>query len=299
MSVVVRAWIAPNALDGQTPQHVESFMVSAVTTPAAPPARATVPTASPTDDVDAFVADQLATMSTLDANDPDRDRLRSEVICACLPMVRRAAARFAGRGENLEDLIQVGTVGLIKAVDRFDPSRETPFVNYAMPTILGEVKRHFRDKSWSVRVSRARQELYLEISRLIPTMAQELGRSPSVSDISGRLGIPESEVLAGIDCGQAHTARSLSTPVGDDDGAVLSDVLGAPDERLESVADRQALHEALADVPVRERNILMLRFFANMTQSEIAERVGVSQMHVSRLLTRTLADLRTRLLVEE
>jgi len=251
------------------------------------------------DDVDEHIAACLQLMSTMDPDDPDRDRVRSDVICACLPMVRRAAARFAGRGEGLDDLVQVGTIGLIKAVDRFDASRETPFVNYAMPTIIGEVKRHFRDKSWSVRVSRARQELYLEISRLIPTMAQELGRSPSVSDLAERLEIPESEVLAGIDCGQAHTARSLSTPVGEDDGAVLSDVLGAPDPRLESVADRQALHEALADVPERERQILMLRFFANMTQSEIAERVGVSQMHVSRLLTRTLADLRARLLVEE
>jgi RNA polymerase sigma-B factor len=274
-------------------------MSSLSTTTAALSARVKLPTQSSRDDVDDFVAANLATMSTMDPGDPDRDAMRTDVICACLPMVRRAAARFAGRGESLDDLVQVATVGLIKAVDRFDAGRETPFVNYAMPTILGEVKRHFRDKSWSVRVSRARQELYLEISRLIPTLAQDLGRSPTVGDLAERLGITESEVLAGIDCGQAHTARSLSTPVGDDDGAVLSDVLGAPDERLESVADRQALHEALADVPERERQILMLRFFANMTQSEIAERVGVSQMHVSRLLSRTLADLRERLLVEE
>jgi len=260
---------------------------------------ASAPNTTAHDDVDAFVSAQLVSMSTLDIDDPDRDRMRSDVICACLPMARRAAARFAGRGESIDDLVQVATVGVIKAVDRFDASRETPFVNYAMPTIVGEIKRHFRDKSWSVRVSRARQELYLEISRLIPTMAQELGRSPSVTDIADRLEISESEVLAGIDCGQAHTARSLSSPVGDEDGAVLSDVLGARDERLESVADRQALHEALADVPERERQILMLRFFANMTQSEIADRVGVSQMHVSRLLTRTLAELRARLLVEE
>jgi RNA polymerase sigma-B factor len=251
------------------------------------------------EDADAHLAVQLAALGQLDTDDPDRDRLRSEVICACLPMVRRAAARFAGRGESLDDLVQVATVGLIKAVDRFDPSRETPFVNYAMPTILGEIKRHFRDKSWSVRVSRARQELYLEISRLIPTMAQELGRSPSVADLAERLGIPEAEVLAGIDCGQAHTARSLSSPIGDDDGAVLSDVLGETDQRLESVADRETLREAVAELPERERQILMLRFFANMTQSEIAERVGVSQMHVSRLLSRTLTALRGRLLLEE
>ncbi len=252
------------------------------------------------DEADALLAANLLALSTMDAGDPVRDRIRGEVICSCLPIVRRAAARFGGRGENLEDLVQVATIGLIKAVDRFDVTREIPFVHYAMPTILGEIKRHFRDKSWSVRVSRSRQELYLEISRLIPEMAQELGRSPSVADLAKRLEIAESEVLAGIDCGQAHTARSLSTPIGgDEDGAVLADVLGAPDERLESVADRQALRAALVEVPEREREILMLRFFANMTQSEIAERVGVSQMHVSRLLTRTLADLRTRLLVQD
>ncbi|HEY7173461.1 MAG TPA: sigma-70 family RNA polymerase sigma factor, partial [Micromonosporaceae bacterium] len=182
-------------------------MVSRITHTATPVAGTTVPAANAYDDVEEFVAAQLSTMSTMDLRDPERDQVRSDVICACLPMVRRAAARFAGRGESLDDLIQVGTVGLIKAVDRFDAGRETPFVNYAMPTILGEIKRHFRDKSWSVRVSRARQELYLEISRLIPMMAQELGRSPSVADIAERLGIPQSEVLAGIDCGQAHTAR--------------------------------------------------------------------------------------------
>jgi len=252
------------------------------------------------EDTEAEVTTTLQQMVAFKPGDPARDRLRDQVICACLPIARRAAARFGGRGENFDDLVQVATIGLIKAVDRFDVDREIPFVHYAMPTILGEIKRHFRDKSWSVRVSRSRQELYLEISRLIPDMAQELGRSPSVSDLAERLGISESDVLAGIDCGQAHTARSLSAPIGsDDDGAVLSDMLGAPDDRLESVADRQALRAALVQVPERERQILMLRFFANMTQSEIAERVGVSQMHVSRLLTRTLAELRTRLLAED
>jgi RNA polymerase sigma-B factor len=273
---------------------------AAATIQAAESATSTPTVTRPGDEADTLLAANLQALSTMDADDPARERLRGDVICACLPIVRRAAARFGGRGESLEDLVQVATIGLIKAVDRFDVTREIPFVHYAMPTVLGEIKRHFRDKSWSVRVSRSRQELYLEISRLIPEMAQELGRSPSVSDLAKRLDIEESEVLGGIDCGQAHTARSLSTPIGgDEDGAVLADVLGAPDERLESVPDRQALRAALVEVPEREREILMLRFFANMTQSEIAERVGVSQMHVSRLLTRTLADLRTRLLADD
>jgi RNA polymerase sigma-B factor len=251
-------------------------------------------------DVDAELADALREMAGLPADTPRRGRLRADVIRGYMPMARRAAARFGGRGESLDDLVQVAMIGLIKAVDRFDPAREIPFVNYAMPTILGEIKRHFRDKSWSVRVSRSRQELYLEINRLIPEMAQELGRSPAVADLAARLAVSEQEVLAGIDCGQAHTARSLYAPIGlDDDGAVLADVIGSTDERLESVADREALRKALVDVPERERQILLLRFFANMTQNEIAEHVGVSQMHVSRLLSRTLRELRDRLLIEE
>lgn len=250
-----------------------------------------------TDDVETYAYERLRVMSTLDSEDPRRDQLRSDVICACLPMARRAAGRFSGRGESLDDLVQVATVGLIKSVDRFDASRETPFVNYAMPTITGEIKRHFRDKSWSVRVSRRMQELHLDITRTIPELAQDLGRSPSVADLAARLEVSESDILAGIDCGQAFTARSLSTPIGDDDGGtVLADVLGGDDERMESAADRHTLRSLLADLPERERTILMLRFFENLTQNEIAEHVGVSQMHVSRLLSRTLGELRERLL---
>jgi RNA polymerase sigma-B factor len=265
-------------------------------------ATSTIPSQKSLDqaDVDARLNDALREMADLPENSPLRENLRNEVICGYIPMARRAAARFGGRGENIDDLVQVATIGLIKAVDRFDPTREIPFVNYAMPTILGEIKRHFRDKSWSVRVSRSRQELYLEINRLIPEMAQELGRSPQVADLAERLGVSDQEILAGIDCGQAHTARSLYAPIGlDDDGAVLADVIGSTDERLESVADREALRKALVDVPERERQILLLRFFANMTQNEIAEHVGVSQMHVSRLLSRTLRELRDRMLIEE
>ena len=255
--------------------------------------------ATKSSELDGYVAARLATMSELPAGDSHRNHLRDEVICACLPVVRRLAGRFFGRGESTEDLVQVATIGLIKAVDRFDPSRETQFLSYATPTILGEIKRHFRDKGWSVRVSRPMQELYLSITRLLPDLSQELGRSPRVSDLAERLGVPEEDIVRGLECGQAYTARSLSAPIGGDDGgAVLADLLGGDDERMESVADRETLRKLLTEVPERERNILALRFFANLTQSEIAERIGVSQMHVSRLLTRTLADLRTRLLAD-
>jgi RNA polymerase sigma-B factor len=251
-------------------------------------------------DLDAYVAERLQAMSMLATGDPKRNKLRDEVICACLPVVRRLAARFFGRGENPEDLVQVATIGLIKSVDRYDTERETQFLSYATPTILGEIKRHFRDKGWSVRVSRPMQELYLSISRVMPEMAQELGRSPRICDLAERLGVSEEDIIRGLDCGQAYSARSLSAPVGGDDGgAVLADLIGGVDERMESVADRTTLRQLLTEVPERERNILALRFFANLTQSEIAERVGVSQMHVSRLLMRTLSDLRERLLTED
>jgi RNA polymerase sigma-B factor len=251
-------------------------------------------------DLDDYIATRLLEMSQLTAGDARRNQLRDEVICAGLPVVRRLAGRFFGRGENAEDLIQVATIGLIKSVDRYDPDRETQFLSYATPTIIGEIKRHFRDKGWSVRVSRPMQELYLAINRVMPEMAQELGRSPRACDLAERLGVSEDDILRGLDCGQAYTSRSLSAPVGGEEGgAVLADLLGGSDERMESVADRATLRQLLADVPERERNIIALRFFANLTQSEIAERIGVSQMHVSRLLTRTLKDLRERLLAED
>jgi RNA polymerase sigma-B factor len=251
-------------------------------------------------DLDTHLAAILAEMAGLAAGDPRRAALRDQVICGCLPVVRRLAARFFGRGENPDDLIQVATIGLIKAVDRFDPARETQLLSYATPTVIGELKRHFRDKGWSVRVSRPLQELYLSITRIIPDIAQQLGRSPSVADIAEHLGLPEQDVIAGLGCAGAYTARSLSTPIGDEaTGTTLADLLGAEDTRMQSVPDRHTLRQMLADVPERERHILALRFFDNLTQSEIADRIGVSQMHVSRLLTRTLANLRQRLLTDD
>jgi len=268
--------------------------------PAAAQAAPTPGTGTTGAELDADLAAKIREMAALPADDPRRAALRDEVICGCLPVVRRLAARFFGRGENPDDLIQVATIGLIKAVDRFDPERETQFLSYATPTVVGELKRHFRDKGWSVRVSRPLQELYLTITRVIPDIAQQLGRSPSVTDIAEHLGLTPADVVAGLECAGAYTARSLSTPIGDDaTGTTLADLLGQDDDRMESVADRYTLRQMLADVPERERHILALRFFDNLTQSEIAERIGVSQMHVSRLLTRTLGNLRERLLTED
>lgn len=248
-------------------------------------------------DTDAYVVSLLDELSGLEPEDtPGRRRVREEIIRASLPLAHRAARRFRGRGEPVEDLNQVATVGLIKAVDRFDADRGTPFTGFAMPTILGELKRYFRDRTWSVRVTRAQQELYLEVRKLVPEMAQRLGRSPSVADLAGHLGREVDEVRAAIDCGQAYVAMPLSTPVHDHDGATLADVLGAPDPAIERIADRQALREAITVLGERDREILRLRFVENRTQIDIAEKVGLSQMHVSRLIAAALRTLRNRML---
>ncbi len=271
--------------------------MSTTTHPHTTPTSTSVPTGP---DLDTHLTNLFTHLTTLPTNDPHHTALRDQIICACLPVVRRLAARFFGRGENPDDLIQVATIGLIKAVDRFDPHRETQFLSYATPTIIGELKRHFRDKGWSVRVSRPLQELYLTITRLIPDLAQQLGHTPTTTDIATHLHIPEHDVIAGLECAGAYTARSLSAPIGDDPtGTTLADLIGGNDDRMESVADRHTLRHMLADIPERERHILALRFFDNLTQSEIADRIGVSQMHVSRLLTRTLANLRQRLLTDD
>jgi RNA polymerase sigma-B factor len=270
------------------------------TTAATAPATTTRPAVgSGTTPVDEFAAETFTRMASLDLEDPFRLTLRDELICSYLPFARRLARRFSGRGESLDDLTQVATVGLIKSVDRFDINRGIPFANFAGPTVVGELKRHFRDKGWSVRVSRRMQELHLEISRAYTDLAQELGRSVTVADVAARLRIDEDDVLAGLECGSAYATRSLNSAVGTEDGGIeLGELIGEPDEQIESLADRQALHQLIQELPEREQRILSLRFFGNLTQSEIADQVGISQMHVSRLLSQTLATLRERLLAD-
>lgn len=247
--------------------------------------------------VDDIAEDALRAMAELAGDDPLRARLRDRVIRAYLPFARRVARRFAGRGEPLEDLIQVATLALIKSVDRFDVTRGIPFTAFAGPTMLGELKRHFRDRAWSLRVGRGLQELNLEIGRVVAHLAQELGRSVTVADIAARMGIGQDEVLAGLECGAAYSPRSLSNLAATDEGSSqLGELIGEPDPELECLVDRQALHQAIHELPEREQRILSLRFFGNLTQSQIGQRIGVSQMHVSRLLTHALSALRTRLL---
>ncbi|WP_367320890.1 RNA polymerase sigma factor SigF [Streptomyces sp. HUAS ZL42] len=230
---------------------------------------------------------------------PEYAEMRNQLVRMHLPLVEHLARRFRNRGEPLDDLTQVATIGLIKSVDRFDPDRGVEFSTYATPTVVGEIKRHFRDKGWAVRVPRRLQELRLALTTATAELSQQHGRSPTVHELAEKLAISEEEVLEGLESANAYSTLSLDVPDTDDESPAVADTLGAEDEALEGVEYRESLKPLLEDLPPREKRILLLRFFGNMTQSQIAQEVGISQMHVSRLLARTLAQLREKLLVEE
>ncbi|MBJ7902137.1 RNA polymerase sigma factor SigF [Streptomyces sp. NPDC004549] len=239
-------------------------------------------------------------LAALSEDSPERAYVRDTLIELNLPLVRYAAARFRSRNEPMEDIVQVGTIGLIKAIDRFDCERGVEFPTFAMPTVVGEIKRFFRDTSWSVRVPRRLQELRLALTKASDELSQRLDRSPTVPELAAALGVSEEDVVDGLAVGNAYTASSLDSPAPEDDGGEgsLADRLGYEDTALEGVEYRESLKPLLAKLPPRERRIIMLRFFANMTQSQIGEEVGISQMHVSRLLTRTLSQLREGLVAD-
>ena len=241
-------------------------------------------------------AEMLQAMAALPARHPSRAALREKAIEALLPLAHHLAHRYSGRGEPTDDLIQTAAIGLIKAVDKFDPSRGVDFAGYAIPTIIGELKRHFRDRTWDIRVPRRLQELRLSISEANSALLQSLGRSPTITDIANHLNLTEEEVLEGLEGARAYNAVSLSTPTGDGERATeLGDMLGADDGEYELAELRVALGPALSSLDEREQRILTLRFYGNLTQSQIAEQIGVSQMHVSRLLARALTKLRGQL----
>jgi RNA polymerase sigma-B factor len=217
---------------------------------------------------------------------------RNQLIELHLPLVEHCARRFLHRGEPYEDLVQVGTIGLIKAVERFELERGVEFSTYATPTIIGEIKRHFRDKGWAIRVPRRLQELRMSISAATGELSQTLGRSPTPREIAEHLEVTVEEVLEGLESANAYSTMSLDVTASDEDGPSWLDSLGEEDEALEHVEIRESLRPLLAGLPPRERQILVLRFFRQQTQSQIAEQIGISQMHVSRLLTRTLDSLR-------
>ena len=239
-------------------------------------------------------------LASLDESDPRRQRVRDELVEMHLPLVEYLARRFRNRGEPLDDLVQVATIGLIKSVDRFDLERGVEFSTYATPTIVGEIKRHFRDKGWAIRVPRRLQELKLSLTKATSELSQRNGRAPTVGELAQHLEMSEEEVLKGLESANAYSAVSLDAPdTGDDDSPAVADSLGTTDESLEGVEYRESLKPLLERLPPREKKILLLRFFGNMTQSQIAAELGISQMHVSRLLARTLAQLREGLLAED
>jgi RNA polymerase sigma-B factor len=217
--------------------------------------------------------------------------IRRTLIESHLGLVEYLARRFAGRGEPLDDLIQVAGIGLVKAVDRFDPDRNVEFSTYATPTIVGELKRHFRDKGWAVRVPRRLQELNLRLGSVISKLSQDLQRSPTVAEIAKAAEATEEEVLEALDSAHAYSLISLDAGP-DKEGLSYHDQIGYADEALESLEDRVSVGPLLKQLPPRERHMLHLRFFKGMTQSEIADELGISQMHVSRLLAKTLGTLR-------
>ena len=223
------------------------------------------------------------------------DRLRNELVVAHLNLVRYLAVKFANRGEALDDLIQVGTVGLLKAIDRFDLERGVEFTTYATPTIVGEIKRYFRDKGWAVKVPRRLQELNLSVNRAIEKLTVKLGHSPTVAELASHLGATEEDILEAQELGQAYNLLSLDTELngeGDKKSQTLADYVGQNDAGLELLEDRANLERAFQVLTGRERVILYLRFYESVSQTEIAKRLNVSQMHVSRLQQKALEKLK-------
>ena len=240
----------------------------------------------------------VALIAELAEDDPRRASARDELVTMHLPLAAFLARRFRDRGESLDDLTQVATIGLIKAVDRFDPERGVEFSTFATPTIVGEIKRHFRDKGWAIRVPRRLQELRISIGRATAELSQSTGRSPTVAELADaprrqRRGDPRG---AGVGAGVRHAvAGCLVVRCRGRGGSSLADTLGEDDPGLGEVETRETLHPLVATLPAREQRIIHMRFYENMTQAQIAEQIGVSQMHVSRLLAKSLAQLRSGL----
>ncbi|MFE1960169.1 RNA polymerase sigma factor SigF [Streptomyces sp. NPDC059479] len=276
-----------------------------VTAPEAPESLADLPEIPPFAEVGAVDARALsktlfARLESLEEGTHEHAYVRNTLVELNLALVKFAAGRFRTRSEPMEDIIQVGTIGLIKAIDRFELSRGVEFPTFAMPTVVGEIKRFFRDTSWSVRVPRRLQELRLDLARAGDELAQRLDRAPTVGELAQRLGISEDEVVEGMTASNAYTASSLDAqPEENDTEGSLADRIGYEDHELEGIEYVESLKPLIACLPQRDRKILSLRFVANMTQSEIGEELGISQMHVSRLLSRTLTRLRKGLTLDE
>jgi RNA polymerase sigma-B factor len=237
----------------------------------------------------------LAAAVTLPVGSPERAELRAQAIEDNMPFAQRLARRFRDRGEPVDDLVQVAMVGLVNAVDGYDPERGCEFAGYATPTIVGEIRRYFRDKGWRIKVPRRLQELRLQVNRARVDLSQTMASSPTVSDIARHLEVTEEDVAEAIEVARLYNPISLSAPAGPDTDLDIADPLGDVDPGMEAVENRESVKPLLASLPDRERRILTMRFFGDMTQSQIAAELGISQMHVSRLLAQTLQKLRVAL----
>lgn len=241
----------------------------------------------------------LAEMVREDTPDSVRERVRERVVEMHRSLATEIARRYRYRGEPTEDLLQAAYVGLMKAINGFDPALGHAFRGYAVVTMTGEVKRHFRDRTWAIRVPRLYQERRSELNRLVSDLSQDLGRAPTVAELAAKMNISEEDVLLTLDASAAYSTLSLDAPLGaDDDAASLGDIIPGDDDALNNLVDQQAVKPLIDALPAREKNILLLRFFGNMTQAEIAAEFGISQMHVSRILRKVLDQLRAELIAE-
>lgn len=245
----------------------------------------------------ADVPDMFRELATLEPDSVSFRRYRDRIVERCMPLADHIAMRFGGRGEAREDLVQVARVGLVNAVIRFDVDAGSDFASFAVPTIMGEVRRHFRDNRWSLKVPRRLKELHVRLSAATAELSQRLGRAPTASELAAELGMDRDEVVEGLVAGTAYNTVSIDVgaSVGDEGVPAIIETLGGADLNLDRIENREALRPLLAVLPERERTVLRLRFFESMTQTQIAERIGVSQMHVSRLLAKALARLRDQL----
>lgn len=234
-------------------------------------------------------------LAKYDVDSPDFRERRDRIVQRCLPLADHIARRFDGRGEARDDLVQVARLGLVNAVIRYDVDTGSDFVSFAVPTIMGEVRRYFRDNSWSVKVPRRLKELHLRLGAATSELSQRLGRAPTASELAAELQMNRDEVIEGLVAGSSYTTLSIDSGGGGEDAPAIADTLGGVDVSLDQIENREALRPLLAALPERDRTVLMLRFFEGLTQTQIAERVGVSQMHVSRLLAKSLARLRDQL----
>lgn len=244
--------------------------------------------------------EEFQALAAAEYGSPEYLRRRDAIVERNLPLADHIARRFQGRGESRDDLVQVARVGLVNAVTRFDCEIGSNFLGFAVPTIMGEIRRHFRDNSWSVKVPRRLKELNLRVNATTAELSQRLGRAPTATELAAEMGVERQEVIDCLIAANSYNTLSIDfSGRDDDDSQPLADVVGQVDRGLEQIENRELIRKLLATLPQRERTVLMMRFFESMTQTQIAERVGISQMHVSRLLAQSLNRIRAQIAVAE